>query len=188
MSLILASASPRRQELLKIITEDFIVIPPDIEENIYDFTDPSKQAQSLAKQKAEYISFLHKGNIILGADTVVCCDNTIFGKPKNKDDALYMLERISGTTHEVYTGVCLINENATHIFTEKTEVTFLGLTKRQIEWYIDTNEPMDKAGAYGIQGKGALLIDRINGDYYNVMGLPLAKLYQLFLKEGIINE
>jgi len=186
MSLILASKSPRRHELLKIITTDFKVIVPDVNEELYDITDPENKAETLAKQKAEYIQYLYPENNIIAADTIVCCDNIIFGKPKSADDARFMLERLSGTTHEVYTGVCFLTDKNTYSFTEKTEVTFLGLTKRQIEWYISTNEPMDKAGAYAIQGKGALLVDRISGDYYNVVGLPVARLNQLLLKEGII--
>ncbi len=177
MELVLASGSPRRLELLKLITEDFSVIPADCEEH-FDFALPPKEAvKALAIQKAEYVSKKYPEKTVIGADTTVFCGETPLGKPKDTDDARRMLSMLSAKTHIVITAVSVVRGgNTLKVFAEETQVEIFPLSEKEIEEYIKTGEPMDKAGAYGIQGKGALLIKKINGDYYNVMGLPVARL------------
>ncbi|MCR4925785.1 MAG: Maf family protein [Clostridiales bacterium] len=176
MKYILASASPRRQEILKNCGYDFEVIPADIEEKIEPNTPCEQVPEKLAIQKAEAVFENHKDATIISADTVVVINGKILGKPKNEDDAFCMLKQLSGNTHFVYTGVCIKNSKVTESFCQCTEVTFYPLTDEQIREYIATGEPMDKAGAYGIQCKGALLVESIKGDYFNVVGLPVAQL------------
>ncbi len=177
MELVLASGSPRRLELLKLITEDFSVIPADCEEH-FDFALPPKEAvKALAIQKAEYVSKKYPEKTVIGADTTVFCGETPLGKPKDTDDARRMLSMLSAKTHIVITAVSVVRGgNTLKVFAEETQVEIFPLSEKEIEEYIKMGEPMDKAGAYGIQGKGALLIKKINGDYYNVMGLPVARL------------
>ena len=178
--MILASASPRRRELLRLITDDFEVIPAAGEESISKGTPPRKAVQLLAAQKAEEINALHSGELIIAADTVVAVDGEILGKPRNEEHAAQMLKKLSGKQHSVFTGVCVIFEDGSgDIFTEETTVEFYKLTDREIADYVASGEPMDKAGAYGIQGSGALLVKGIVGDYYNVMGLPVGRLHRV---------
>ncbi len=175
--MILASKSPRRLELLKIISEDFRVIPAVGDEVIPDGTSPKDAVLLLSRQKAEEIYSRYKNEIIISADTVVAIDGKILGKPHSESDAAEMLRTLSGRIHTVYTGVCVIFEDGSaENFAESTEVEFYPLSDKEISDYIATGEPMDKAGAYGIQEKGALLVKRISGDFYNVMGLPVARL------------
>lgn len=176
MQYILASASPRRQELIKLITEDFSVIPADIDETLPDNINPFYGPEFLAVKKAEHISKQHKGALVIGADTGVFLENRVLGKPKSEDDAKEMLKSLSGKTHKVITG-CAIFYNGKHLsFSEETSVEFYPLSDNEIIRYISTGEPMDKAGAYGIQAKGSLFIKGIQGDYFNVVGLPIARL------------
>ena len=140
------------------------------------FTDPENMTMEIAMKKAYATFYSEKDDIIIGADTVVVCDGKALGKPQDKEQAADMLRMLSGKTHSVYTGVCLLRNGESECFCSKTDVTFYQLDESTIDWYVNTNEPMDKAGAYGIQGKGALLVEKINGDYYNVVGLPIAKL------------
>ena len=179
---ILASASPRRRELLKQIGVTFEVMPAKGEEVITE-RQPEQVVKELSRQKAEEIAAGIQGEhvIILGADTVVAYDGKILGKPKDETDARRMLSMLCGNTHSVYTGVTVIvlkdGESQIHSFYEETKVTMYPMTDAQIFAYIQTKEPMDKAGAYGIQGKGAVFIEKIDGDYNNVVGLPLAKIF-----------
>lgn len=179
---ILASASPRRRELLKQIGVTFEVMPAKGEEVITE-RQPEQVVMELSRQKAEEIAsgIQEEHVIILGADTVVVYDGKILGKPKDETDAGRMLSMLSGNTHSVYTGVTVIvirdGESQSHSFYEETKVTMYPMTDAQISAYIRTGEPMDKAGAYGIQGKGAVFIEKIDGDYNNVVGLPLAKIF-----------
>ena len=175
MELVLASGSPRRLELLKLITEDFSVIPADCEEHFDSALSPEEAVKALARQKAESVSKKYPDKTVIGADTTVFCGETPLGKPKDTDDARRMLSMLSGKTHDVITAVAVARGGKTlKAFAEDTRVEFY--SEKEIKEYIETGEPMDKAGAYGIQGKGALIIKRINGDYYNVMGLPVARL------------
>lgn len=182
--MILASKSPRRKELLGFITKDFKIIPAAGGEIIPVGTPPCDAVRMLAEQKANEIFASHKGELIIAADTIVVIDEKILGKPKSEANAAEMLRTLSGRIHTVYTGVCVIFEDgAEESFAEKTDVEFYPLTDREIAGYIATGEPMDKAGAYGIQEKGALLVKRIDGDFYNVMGLPVARLARILRKK-----
>lgn len=175
--LILASGSPRRRELLKLITEDFTVVPAGCEERLDGTLPPAEAVKALAKQKAEYVSVKYPDKTVIGADTTVFCGNDPLGKPKDDKDAKRMLKTLSGRTHSVITAVAIAKGGKVQkLFAEETRVEFYPVSENEIEEYISTGEPMDKAGAYGIQGKGALLIKGITGDYYNVMGLPVARL------------
>lgn len=178
--IILASASPRRAEILtKMGINGFIVLPDEISEEI-DIVDPIEYVKSLAKEKALHVSMTNDG-IIIAADTIVVLHDEILGKPKDENDAINMLNKLSGNIHSVYTGVCVIDTTSGDIISdyEKTDVFFRTLDANEIDEYIKTKEPMDKAGAYGIQGRACSFIERIEGCYYNVMGLPAAKLHNI---------
>ena len=176
--LVLASASPRRQELIQLLGLRAEIHPSGIAEDVTE-ADPSLLVQKLAFRKAEDVAKQYpKDYLVIGADTVVFFEDRILGKPKNEEDAYRMLSVLSGRTHRVYTGVSLHFQGKKMGFYEKTEVQFARLTEREIWDYIESKEPMDKAGAYGIQGRFAPFVKGIAGDYYNVMGLPLARLYQ----------
>lgn len=179
--LVLASASPRRKELLESLNYPFMVCPAVGEEVMEETSDPSVLVMKLAEQKAKEVAVNHKGHIVIGADTVVVCQDKVLGKPKTEDEAFSMLKLLENNLHRVYTGVCVYQQTAegnpqVELFAECTEVHMRGLSDAEINRYIAQGESMDKAGSYGIQGKGALLISRIMGDYYNVMGLPICTL------------
>lgn len=176
MSLILASGSPRRQELLKLITEDFTVHPVDADETLPQGMPVEMAAAFLADLKAKEAARLFPDDIVIGCDTVVILGDEIMGKPRDREDAHRMLRALSGESHSVLTGTSLYHGKQTSVFTTETLVTFYPLSDAEIEAYLDTGEPFDKAGAYGIQGKGALLVQGIEGDYFNVVGLPVAAL------------
>lgn len=181
MRIILASASPRRRELLSQLGVEFEVCPSQGEEKITEVL-PERAVMELAQQKAAEIAVKTEGNAwILGADTVVVYDQKILGKPKDAEDAKRMLCMLQDKKHQVYTGVCIWKkENGTEdvrCFFEKTDVVFYPMTEEEIDQYVATGEPMDKAGSYGIQGVGGLYVREIHGDYNNVVGLPIARLY-----------
>ena len=208
--LVLASASPRRRELLSQIGLEFTVMPSTKEENAKT-TEAGALVQELSRQKAvdiwEQLSGGQGQNpdadqeqiseetqepnlngkrqpelLVIGADTVVCCEGKILGKPHSREAAAEMLTALQGRSHEVYTGVTLYSQSETVTFFECTQVEFYPMTEVEISEYIDSKEPMDKAGAYGVQSLGALLVERIDGDFYNVMGLPVEKLGQCLTK------
>ena len=175
--IILASKSPRRQELLKFITQDFTVKTAEVDETLPEKISPADAVLYLSKIKAE--PFKNENDIVIGADTVVAIDGKILGKPSDKADARDMLRLLSGKTHSVFTGVTVFKGNDSKSFFSETKVTFFELSESEIENYISTGEPLDKAGAYGIQGFGSLLVEKIEGDYFNVVGLPVSKLNRL---------
>lgn len=175
MKIILASASPRRKELLALAEIEYEVVVSQCEEILPDEITPDEAVKELARQKAEDVFNRNPDCMIIAADTVVALGNTILGKPKDEEDAFNMLSSLSGRIHTVYTGVCIKAKDKTDIFHVATDVEFYPLTETEIRAYIATKEPMDKAGAYGIQGKGSLLVKGIHGDYFNVVGLPLAE-------------
>ncbi|MEQ2944878.1 Maf family protein [Anaerostipes hadrus] len=180
--IILASASPRRKEILELADLKFDVMPSDAQE-ITTKTAPNEVVIELASIKAKDIyKKSEKQSMIVGADTVVAYQGQILGKPTDKADAKRMLTMLSGQTHEVYTGVCVIEDGKTKTFYEETKVTFYEISDEQINHYIKTGEPMDKAGSYGIQGKAAVFIKGIEGDYYNVVGFPIARFLQEITK------
>lgn len=176
MKIILASASPRRQELLKYIVPEFEVIPADIDETLPADIPAEKCAEYLACQKARHIAEKYPDCIVIGSDTVVIIDGVILGKPADESDAERMLKMLSGKSHKVVTGVCIARGDASESFSCETRVKFYPLSDEEILEYISTGEPMDKAGAYGIQGYGSVLVEGIEGDFFNVMGLPAASL------------
>ena len=176
MNIILASASPRRQELLNYVFDDFRCIPADIDESLPHEISPENSAEFLACKKAAHVAEAHPDSLVIGCDTVVVCDNEIFGKPSDEAQAEKMLRRLSGREHLVITGVCFFQNGRKHSFSEVTKVEFFPLSAEEIADYIATGSPMDKAGAYGIQDKGFLPAKRIDGDYFNVVGLPIARL------------
>ncbi|EGT5618124.1 Maf-like protein [Clostridium perfringens] len=182
MKVILASKSPRRVEILEKIVKEFEVVQSNFDENTIDFKgDIEKYVKDLSRNKAIEVSKrLNEPSIVIAADTVVFQDGKVLEKPKNEEDAFSMLSSLSGNTHKVYSGICLINTYDDTVVTDYdcTEVRFSELNTRQIRNYINSGEPMDKAGAYGIQGLGGAFVEGINGCYYNVMGLPLNKLYK----------
>lgn len=187
--IILASASPRRQELIKLIFDDFTVIPSDIDENVNVALPVEKYPEYLANFKAKSIAENgHYEDVVIGCDTGVFIDNKMLGKPKNKDNAKQMLKLLSGKKHKVITGCAIFYRDKKICFSETTEVEFYTLTNEEIDAYVDSGEPMDKAGAYGIQGKGALLVKGIVGDYQNVVGLPVAALSRKLQIMGIQND
>ncbi len=174
---VLASASPRRKELIKLIFEDFEVLPAECDETLPEGISPKDAVEYLSEIKNEATrKLLSKEALVISADTVVAIDGEILGKPVDKDDARRMISLLSGKTHAVYTGVTICDGERKVTFSEKTDVTFYHLSEKEIENYISTSEPYDKAGGYGIQGKAGLLVEKINGDYYNVVGLPVARL------------
>ena len=176
MKLILASASPRRKELLRCITEDFTVRVSHAEETVPDGLTPEETVRYLSALKANAVCHGDPEETIVASDTIVVIDGKILGKPRSEEEAAAMLRTLSGRTHTVFTGVCVKTASQERVFAERTEVTFYPLTEAEIKAYVATGEPMDKAGAYGIQGKGSLLVKKIDGDFYNVMGLPVAAL------------
>lgn len=184
--LVLASASPRRQALLKEICDRFIIAPADIEEIVDDSTELNKIPEELAYQKAKFVfENGHSNDIVIGCDTGVFIDNRMLGKPKDKDEAVEMLSALSGREHRVITGCAIISKDKEVKFSQTTSVEFYKLSKEEIEKYVSTNEPMDKAGAYGIQGKGMMLVKEIKGDYFSVVGLPVALLGRKLKEFGI---
>lgn len=176
MKLILASGSPRRRELMHLITDDFTVITSEADESLPEGIPAHMAAEYLALKKAEAVAALHTEAVVIGCDTTVIHKGEILGKPADRADAARMLSALSGCTHEVITGVALILGNRAASFSVTTEVTFYPLTSGDIDAYLDTDEPYDKAGSYGIQGKGSLFVKGIKGDYFNVVGLPVAEL------------
>ncbi len=176
--MILASQSPRRRELLSLIRSDFRIIPAKGEENLPDGISPDEAVVLLSRQKAGEIYKEYKNETIIAADTVVSIDGKILGKPTSEENAAEMLRLLSGRVHSVFTGVCVIREDGSQLsFAEETKVEFWNLSEEMIADYVAGGEPMDKAGAYGIQGSGAILVKRIEGCYYNVMGLPVGRIY-----------
>jgi len=178
MKIILASNSPRRKELLRLAGVDFEVRSANVEE-VTTKVKPEEVVMDLSLLKARAVQSSNSNRIIIAADTVVAFESQILGKPKDQEDAFRMLSELSGRTHQVYTGVTIISSDGDfNTFFECTEVTMYENSPELIKEYIATNEPMDKAGAYGIQGKGAILVKEIRGDYNNVVGLPLARVYR----------
>lgn len=177
MKLILASQSPRRRKILGRFFREFDVIPSQISEES-NVQDSIADVIEVARKKAWDVYKEHGGTVI-GADTVVTLDDKILGKPKSPEEAKQMLGLLSGKVHEVITGYCIIHEGKEILGYEITKVKFRELDKDEIEWYISTGEPLDKAGAYGIQGKGGVLVEWIKGDYYNVIGFPMKIIVEL---------
>ena len=177
--MILASQSPRRIELMREAGYDVRIIPADIDESPRPVEGPCELLELLARDKALNLDEHHDlhGDPVVAADTIVALDGRLLGKPADEEDAARMLRALSGRTHQVATGVCIMKDGLPASFVDVTDVTFYDLADEQIEAYVASGEPMDKAGAYGIQGTGGrMLVRKIDGDFYNVMGLPIARV------------
>ncbi|MFP4198563.1 MAG: Maf family protein [Halanaerobium sp.] len=184
LKLVLASASPRREEILAQLNLKFTIVPSKIDESNFDQSDPIKLVKLLAEEKAKSVSKLVEDAIIIAADTVVVHDEKILGKPAGKLDAKKMLKKLSSDQHQVITGVAVLNSRSgeSHLDYNITEVKMAELSEKEIENYVETGEPLDKAGSYAIQGFGALFVEEIRGSYYSVMGLPIHQLARLLDK------
>ena len=187
MDIILASASPRRKELMEMLgVKNLKIIPAKGEEAAPEARGPEELVTALAAHKArEVASQAGPGDLVIAADTIVWLDGRPFGKPHSRDEAIRMLQTLSGRTHQVYTGVAILRNGELTAEAEESRVCFRELSREEIERYVDSGEPMDKAGAYGAQGRGALLVRRIEGDFFNVMGLPLCRLGLMLRKQGV---
>ena len=178
MRLILASQSPRRKELLGLFHIPFSIQVAQIDESMDPEKSPSEEVARVSRAKAEATPRSPE-DVVVAADTIVVCNGQVLGKPKDEADAYRMLRLLSGRDHQVMTGLCVLKGETVRVCTEVTDIHFRELTDREIYAYIATGEPMDKAGSYGIQGGAALFAEKLHGDYYNVMGLPVCRLGQL---------
>jgi septum formation protein len=181
---ILASASPRRRELLTLIGIAHEVRPADIDESLLPGESPLAHAERLAREKAHTVAEHEPGAVVIAADTIVVVDGDVLGKPRDERDAHAMLRRLSGRTHTVLTAIAVARGAQTESAVEAVDVTFRPLGDEEIRAYVATGEPMDKAGAYGIQGYGATIVERVDGDYFSVMGLGLRRLVDLLARVG----
>lgn len=185
LRIILASGSPRRTELLHLIRIDHEVRPAHVDETQLAGEAPRAYAERLAREKALKVAELHPEAVVIGADTIVVVDGDVLGKPDDDASAMLMLQRLSGRAHVVDTAVAVVRDGATASAVEEVAVQFRTLSDAEIARYIETGEPMDKAGAYGIQGYGATIVERVDGDYFAVMGLPLGLLVRLLRQVGV---
>lgn len=183
--IILASNSPRRRQLLEMLGLDFEVILGNVEEKIDPALDPDDLVMDLAMQKATEVFLMHKDRTVLGFDTMVYVEREPLGKPQSREDAVRMLKLLSGRTHVVVTGCAILTRKVSKAFCERAEVTFHPMSDVEIEGYVDSGEPFDKAGAYAAQGVGAKFIRGIQGDFFTVMGLPVARLYHEMARLGL---
>ena len=177
MQWILASQSPRRKELFSLFHLPFVVKVADVDEKMEPTNDPYDEVARVSRLKALAVARAQE-DVVIAADTIVVCDGKILGKPHSEEEAIEMLQMLSGRAHEVMTGVTVLRGEVAETFTEVTEVCFRELSEKEIAAYVATGEPMDKAGAYGIQGGAALFVEKLVGDYYNVMGLPVCRLWR----------
>ncbi len=189
MQIILASQSPRRKELMGLFHLPFSICVADVDEAMDPSLSPEAEVARVSRLKAQAVP-RGEEDVVIAADTIVVCGGKILGKPRDEADAYRMLRMLSGADHQVMTGLTVLRGGQCISTTEITHIRFLPLTDRQINAYIRTGEPMDKAGAYGIQGGAALFAERLEGDYYNVMGLPVCRLGQLLeeIAPGIMEE
>ena len=187
--LILASKSPRRRYLLEQAGISFTVVPSNIDETTVAISSPEIHVKLLSEAKAKAVSEQYPENWVVGADTIVVKNGNVLGKPSSKKNARKMLRTLSGQVHKVFTGYTICCKNKEKIFSEttKTDVLFKELNDDEIKWYINTEEPFDKAGAYAIQGLGSFLVKSINGSYTNVVGLPVCEVIEYLIKEKVMN-
>ncbi len=185
MRVILASQSPRRRDLLTLIGIPHDVRPADVDESVHPDEAPVPHCERLARAKAETVAVTNPTAVTIGSDTIVVIDGDILGKPRDRAHAIEMLTRLSGRTHTVFTAVAVTHAGRTLSGVESVSVTFRAMDAARIAAYVDTGEPMDKAGSYGIQGFGATNVERIDGDYFAVMGLPLGRMVELLREHGL---
>lgn len=182
--LVLASSSPRRSEILRLVGWPFEKFPVEIDESLREGEEPVDYVERLAREKAEAAAKKRAASLVLGADTTVVIDDAVLAKPVDEEDARRMLRLLSGRWHEVLTGVALVraeegNQPRVFVAHERTRVRFVEMSEEEIDWYATSGEPLDKAGAYAAQGLGAIFIEGIQGDYWNVVGLPIKLVYRL---------
>ncbi len=186
--IILASSSPRRRELLSMIGLDYVIETSGEEEIQPHGLAPEQFVKTLALQKAQPVAELHPNDCVIGADTIVFLEGDILGKPHTPDVAKAYLARMQGKTHIVYTGLAVVKNGKADVRHCETKVTFVPMSEREIEAYVATGEPLDKAGAYGVQGPGGVFVERVEGNYFNVIGLPLPLLYRMLIDAGEIER
>ncbi len=186
--IILASKSPRRRELLEQLGLSIKIVPSNTDEAGISIKNPGKYVKELSFLKAKNISLFYPDDWVLGADTIVVVDDQILGKPRSKTDAIAMLDKLNNCEHSVFTGFSIVNQEKNCIITQsvETKVFFKCLSPQEIQWYVNTGEPFDKAGSYGIQGIGAFLVKRISGSYSNVVGLPVCEVIETLMNLNII--
>ena len=182
---ILASQSPRRRELLSMLGLDFTIITADIDETMDEALSVEDAVAEVCRKKAEAVGVQNPGQLIVAADTVVVLENRVLGKPRTEEEARDMLRSLSGRHHTVMTAFCLWKDGRADTHVEKTHVHFRDLSDEEIAAYVATGSPMDKAGAYGIQDQAAIFVEAMDGDYYNVMGLPLCSLVKVLRQNGV---
>lgn len=182
--IVLASGSPRRRELLDTLGIAFDVVPADIDESVHDGEVPEAYVRRLGLEKARAVAASHPDRLVLAADTTVDVDGEILGKPADADEARRILRLLAGRTHLVHTGLALVRGDRVETAVETTAVTFTPLDDAVIDWYVDTGEPFDKAGGYGVQGRAAVFVERVDGSVTNVIGLPLALVVRLAAAVG----
>ncbi len=180
-SIVLASGSPRRAEILRAVGWPFEAEAADVDESLRAGEQAARYVERLAREKAQVVAARRLFGLVLGADTTVVCEGEILGKPRDDAEARHMLRRLRGRWHEVLTGIALVRAETKQAITAhaRTRVRFAQMTDAEVDWYVATGEPMDKAGAYAVQGQGALFIETIDGEYWNVVGLPVRLVYQL---------
>ncbi|MFS0775797.1 Maf family protein [Neobacillus sp. 3P2-tot-E-2] len=183
-NLILASSSPRRKELLENLRLTFTISSSEVDESFDPTLSPEDVVMDLAERKAQVIFKENPNAYVIGSDTIVVANGEVLGKPSDNAEAIKMLKKLSGKRHDVYTGVSILSPNGTSCFFERTEVWFWELTDEEINFYVQSGEPLDKAGGYGIQQLGSMLVKKINGDYFAVMGLPVARTYRELKRLG----
>lgn len=185
---ILASGSPRRRQWMEALQIPYEVLTPDVDETPLPSEDPELMVERLARAKAEVVSAVNAGRWVIASDTTVALDHHVLGKPVDEADACRMLKLIQGRTHQVHTGLCLRRDDEVHSFVDTAEVTLRPMTEAQIQWYVATGEPMDKAGAYAVQGVTALFIENIHGSFATVMGFPVERFGQLTQELGLLKD
>lgn len=186
MRIVLASESPRRRELLTLMGLDFSILVSHVEEQPPKHVTPAAYVEALALQKAKAVADTLPNCCVIGADTVVYLDGDILGKPHTPENAKRYLTRMQGRLHTVYTGVAVIAAGNADVRHCRTDVTFAPMTQREIDWYVSTGEPLDKAGAYGVQGPGGMFVEKVEGNYFNVIGMPLPLLYRMLCDAGVL--
>jgi len=182
--IVLASRSPRRAELLERLGLEFEILPAEIDESYVDHEMPADHCERLAREKAVSVASGRRESLVVGSDTIVLLGRNVMGKPRSNEEAAEMLMQLSGRTHEVYTGVAVAHGGHIESSLERVQVRFRNLDRQLCEGYVATGEPLDKAGAYGIQGFGSALVEHIDGDYFAVMGLPVVRTLELFRRHG----
>ena len=188
MELILASQSPRRRDIMRYMGLDYQAEVCTEPERVPEGLSISETVMHLAEQKASFVLRLHPDACVIGADTIVVLDDKILGKPSSPEDAIQTLNRMQGRTHTVYTGIAVLKAGYCDVRYDATRVRFRPMTEKEILWYVSTGAPLDKAGSYGVQGFGSVFVDSIEGNYFNVVGLPAPILYEMLLKANAITE